>query len=544
MSVKVFCSECGQQVVSDARFCRHCGAEQVKSGLTVQRPIPVDLVAASQPPAPTPTSVADDPAPTVVLPPAAPPYEPAPAPAYEPVPPLRDPWAEDHRTPTPPPPPFAERAQAAARNAGDRVEQAAPGAGELAGQLTAQLRTPAVAGALAAAGVTFALMLAVGLVLAVLPSHNSLFLLDVGSVVNRMLLYAATFTSAPMDTGGVKFQQMPMLFVALPLGGMALAAYARGTQLSGHAPWQRLAAGAAGALPLAVLVVIVASAAKIDSDGATVKADAGAVFGLTLLWGVIGGLAGAGLALRRDRPGSGVASLPAMARPAARAAGATLRPLAIALLLATVVGTGVVVLQTLTDQGQVKGQRSTLQATVENVAYAPEHGLHVLALGSFAQIRTPLPAAIGLPIPVAHYEKLLNLGGNGDVAGASKASVRAFDYSDAVPSWIFLLGVLAAIAIPLLFALYAGFAAARAAGATTLALGAAWGAITGPVWALLLVVLESVANKTDSYAIWGLANGGSVFGFALLIGVVLGSLGGLLAVQGRPAVAAPPPPQY
>jgi hypothetical protein len=82
-----------------------------------------------------------------------------------------------------------------------------------------------------------------------------------------------------------------------------------------------------------------------------------------------------------------------------------------------------------------------------------------------------------------------------------------------------------------LLALYSGFVAARSVGAAVPLHGALWGAVTGPVWAVLLVILNGLANKAEQTPIWGLGDGGGAFGFALLIGCVVGALGGLLAGQ-------------
>ncbi len=95
------------------------------------------------------------------------------------------------------------------------------------------------------------------------------------------------------------------------------------------------------------------------------------------------------------------------------------------------------------------------------------------------------------------------------------------------------------IALPLLLALYAGFIAAGAAGATRPpSRSAAWGALVGPAWAILMVILDALATKSLEQEVlgrsqvlnlFGSADGGSTFLSFLLIGAVLGALGGLLA---------------
>jgi hypothetical protein len=78
-------------------------------------------------------------------------------------------------------------------------------------------------------------------------------------------------------------------------------------------------------------------------------------------------------------------------------------------------------------------------------------------------------------------------------------------------------------------ALYAGFAAARAVNAGTLGTGAAWGAITGPAWAIAMAVLVILAGGIFH----GDADDASVFGVFLLGGALLGAAGGALSVSGQ-----------
>jgi hypothetical protein len=96
---------------------------------------------------------------------------------------------------------------------------------------------------------------------------------------------------------------------------------------------------------------------------------------------------------------------------------------------------------------------------------------------------------------------------------------RTFQYVF-LPALILLFGLL------ILAALYAGFAAARAVGAGTPVSGAAWGAVTGPAWAIAMSILISLAGGLFH----GDADGGSVFGLFLLLGALLGAGGGVLAV--------------
>lgn len=533
MSDKVFCTNCGQQIPADARFCNNCGHPQEPTG----------IVAPAEPvPAPEPTPV---PTPPPVEPP---PVTPEPGPSVPPTPPP----AGDATGTTPPPagttagtaPPLGDQAREFARQATERVERATPGASDFGRELAAQFTTPGVAAAAIAALGTVALMLVVGLVLAVLPSDDSLFLLEDGSIIEQTLTNAATFTSAPLafEGEGSTLQRIPAIFVLLPLGGVAVAMAMQRRRLSQLPAAVRLGFGAAAALPLALLLLIVAVAGQFEVGDGSVRPDVSAVFFLALLWGVIGGVAGAAWTLRgAEQPAPGSGALPPIAQRGLRAAAATLRPLLAGLALTTVIGTATIVVQTIRDAGDAKFGRSTPRAVIENAMYAPEHGLHVFELGSFVQFRAAFPAGIGLPIPVEKVDRLFDGGGDEDDEEAGQ-TFRLFDYSEAVPSWLFILGVLGFIALPMLLALYAGFAAARVGGAGSAAAAAAWGALTGPVWAFFLVILNGVINKTDDFPIWGLADGASVFGFSLLIGSGLGALGGLLALRGRGITPHPAPP--
>ena len=170
-------------------------------------------------------------------------------------------------------------------------------------------------------------------------------------------------------------------------------------------------------------------------------------------------------------------------------------------------------------------------------------------LGSFVQFGTAFQDSRGVPIPVEKIDELIGPieEPTADFADPLEATfreptVRLFDYGDAIPTALFVLALLVFVAIPVVFALYAGFRAARAVAAATPIQAAAAGALTGPVWAITLVILNGVANKTRGYALWGLGDGASTFGFALLIGATLGAVGGLLAIQSTPLPSKPHAP--
>jgi hypothetical protein len=137
---------------------------------------------------------------------------------------------------------------------------------------------------------------------------------------------------------------------------------------------------------------------------------------------------------------------------------------------------------------------------------------------------TPTPPASPWRTRTARSASRSPVARAGDVPGAD-GGLRIFSYNDALPAYVFLPALIVAVGLVALGALYGGFAAARAAPAHTLAAGAAWGALTGPVWAVTTLILNALAGGTFH----GAAAGGSVFAVFLLGGALLGPGGGALA---------------
>ena len=71
---------------------------------------------------------------------------------------------------------------------------------------------------------------------------------------------------------------------------------------------------------------------------------------------------------------------------------------------------------------------------------------------------------------------------------------------------------------------------------TSPVMGAAWGALVGPVWAIALSLVNALLQDT----LFGHAQGESVFGIVLVFGALIGALGGFLAARAdaTPAPAA------
>ena len=250
------------------------------------------------------------------------------------------------------------------------------------------------------------------------------------------------------------------------------------------------------------------------------NASVGQAFGYGLLWALVGSLAGTVLAapptVESDR-------VPARGRAIGGAAATALKPLGLALVITTVLGTAIWIVNVATD-GETRGSRSLPIALIDTTLYAVDHGVHSFELGTLAAFerRSLQPEVLALPLPAAEPGEI----------GAGSSTFRLFAYRDGVSAVVFLLMLIVLIGIPLVAALYAGFLVAREREATSPALGAAWGALVGPAWAIVLAIVNGLLQDT----LYGHAQGESVFGTVLVLGAVIGAAGGFLAAR-----AATPP---
>lgn len=409
---------------------------------------------------------------------------------------------------------------------------------------------------LIAGAATAAVTVAAGFLVAVATTASSIIGGVDASVVDEAMLQACALVGATLSASGgdadvaqgfgvsLDIQTMPVLGLAIPIGGMALAVrrlLPRSAELS---LFQRLGFALASALPFALLMIIPATIGQAEDEGVTFTPDVGAVFGLSLLFGLIGAAIGARELLAQTAAQT-LERAVVLLRPLADA----IRALLIALALASVVMTGLAFVQTLRDAGDVRSDRSTVGAAIENSLYAVEHGVHGVELATFANFDlTDLARAgvllsdeeafeaeeedaIGLfiALPVEKADKLVNVDQE-----KAEATYRIFDYENAMPSWAFILWVVILIPIPVLLALYAGFSMVRTAGAQGPAQAVLWGAAAGPVWAVAMVLLNVLTKGTDLITVFGRANGDSVFGWTLLVATVSGALGGLLATRSAP----------
>src|SRR4051794_154541 len=390
--------------------------------------------------------------------------------------------------------------------------------GELTGLLAERLALPGMVAAALAALMAAGAVLAAGLILAVITPDGSILGVmgqDAGLLTEAFrqaigTLLAPVVDAGPLLTGSGRLD--PLLLLAVPLGAVALATRAQLHRTEGAAPLARLGSATVVAVPFALLMLAFAIlGGSTTSTG--VSPSAGAAFGLGLLWGVAGALIGAAtrLPLRVPR------------HRALAVAAATLRPLAAVVAACTAIGLAGWLVQVARGVDDVRIGRGAPTALIEEAAFAGEHGIHLTALAAGARFRVDTTGAMGLPFPVDRP---------GDVPGAD-GGLRIFSYHAALPASVLLPALVVLLGLVTLGALYAGFAAARAAEARSLQAGVAWGAIAGAVWAIAMAILNALAGGSFH----GAAEGGSVFVAFLLGGAILGAAGGALADTG----AAPAP---
>ncbi len=494
MSDKVFCGECGTVVPAASKFCTSCGSKQ--------EPI-------------------------------------APA-ATEPTPPTVGLFKDPHATPTPttPPPPAASpppspgpSAADAARQAAQRIDQLNPGASDLTSQLATQLKTPAVtvAGIVALYGLAASLVVAI--IVAVLtpglgdgvPSALSFAALDESrvSLGEILRLTVAETLARPDFPGRDSVTYLPMIFTIVPIGAIAFGMRREGARLADVDVRTRFATSLLVVVPFVCLLLLVALLGKADVEGQDIAFKYGSVILAGTLIAACGALVGTWLSLRDTAPETLSGLLPPVAVKVLQAVRQPLRTGVIAVVLSGLLLTFYAEVQIIRGQESVKTQRSTVAAVVETPLFAPEFGLTVISLGTIGTAKD----AVFVPSDDA-IEK-------GDAAKLTEDH-RIFDYSGPLSIIAFLPILVLTVGIPLLLALYGGFATARAVGAPSPGLGAAWGALVGVVWSLSFVLLRSLNAFTGATV-----SGDSLFVSSLLFGAIVGAIGGFLATQQQTAASPP-----
>lgn len=535
----IACGSCGAQLPYGARSCPSCGAARASGGET-------EVIPSA---AATDETEIVSPAPTEVQP-APPTSDQAPAP-----PPPVDPPAPPPPADGPPPPGLAPGQSAASER---RAPSPLPGV------------MLAAAAAVTTALVTFIVSLALALLLS--DASFTRPVLFGGSEIKGAFRGAVSMTQAQVYADGFDagFRFLPLTFTLLLVGTAMASVRILTGALSGvreMAARSRLLWGAATGVPLAALFTVFALISKEDAFDTTYSFSILAVILLTLLWGAIGGAAGAALSLRRDGR-LGDLGLSAGLTTALRVLAAALKPLAALLLAFAVVGSAVWVVQTARDGDELKSEAalyangaqqtpSTGTLILDEVLFLGDHGVHFAELGSGAQFRTPAYYEhLGLPAPVAKAREVFDADafdrfsagvGVDEEDPTPEGSFRLLDYKDALSTPLFIAS-LGLILIVAMAAAFAGFRAAGAAGAGSSVARAASGAVVGPVWGACMLGIDAIVQKD----VFGRAITGNVGLMFLLGGAALGALGGLASARWPsspaatgPAAAtspAPPPP--
>ncbi|MDQ3677582.1 MAG: hypothetical protein M3401_12400 [Actinomycetota bacterium] len=473
MSDTMLCGECGTPIPASAKFCHSCGAAQEPE-----------------------------------LPPASPQADPSQRQSL-----FGPPLGQGE-----PPPPAAQR-----------VEPVAPGAGELAGELAQRLQTPGVIAAATVGGIALLTCLVVGLITAVASPDKTIigFLHRDDGVFTEALRLTVATTLATVKAGGREdFQLLPLIFGAAPFLGAAIGARMAAPSLIGMSRREAVAWSAGGAVVFAIGMLILALVANGEKSerGIDLEFSIGSVLLTSLLLAGAGAVFGALRAARTvapDRPGVGLP--PAVTGPL-RTGATPLIGLAALLAVTTIVGFVHLEVQTVRGQEEaVTPYRTDLSAGIENILLAPDVGIDTAGLAVLGRFDDSV-----LPVDDDKRDELTeSLGDDGEG--------RIFDYSGALPIYVFLPELLIVLGAVLAAALYAGFATARRAAPPTQLIAAGWGALTGIVWALALVILRALALGQSTI-------GDSVFASTLLIGTVLGAIGGVLAFRPVGTGIPPPPP--
>jgi hypothetical protein len=404
--------------------------------------------------------------------------------------------------PPPPPPAIAPR-------------QPGPSAADLAQALRSWVNTPTVTAVLTAALTALAAMVVVGLVVAVAsPDVSQLGAAGFSGLFKEIARDIVATTQARFAPG--YFQLLPITFALVPVLGSAVGMYRNASRLAGLPPRRRLLVGALTGVPLAVPVLIIASLGGASGEGFS----AASVIFYCVLWGGIGGSAGAARALGSDADVAGVLFGDSWAARWIRVVVAAAKPLGIALLIAALVGVSVWEVQNIRKQANALSGRKQATAIAETPLFAGQYAIDDLALGTFTHFRLQGADSFYGPLPPNDRSNLRHF----------TPLYRVFAYRGSYPSYVYVFLLILLILVPVVFAVYAGFSSAVAAGARDIPTAVAWGALVGLVWAVIMAALRAIENSQ-------LVVGASLFVWVLLIAGAAGALGGFLASLRTPAVA-------
>lgn len=416
---------------------------------------------------------------------------------------------------------------------------------------------PGVRAALTAAGIGVLITLVAGLILAIIVPQSSFLslqgeALEGPSLFEKILVYSTGLTLSGLGTtggaGGFSWQQLPLVFLLIPLMGVGFGVVREfPKQLTNESQkglllWGLLT-GAASAVFMAVIVLL---GAGWEADGFEYAVPLGKTFIYALLWGCLGGVGGVALLLRRrgvplDLP------LPGRSRDLLPLAVPPIRTFGIALLVFSLIGTGIWTVQSVRDAADARGDRSMAAAVFDSVAYTADLGVRNLGLGSNSTIQignasppyqpgfsSGTSPAVG-PVPIYRggltegatdgpRDRLRELIADAEVNDINQSEVKIFDYSE-VLGVAFLPFLIVFIGLTALLAVYSGFLVARVGpprpqGETILR-----GALVGPVWSILIVLVNAFSETVA----FGQLSSESAFISLLIGGALLGALGGFLA---------------
>lgn len=411
---------------------------------------------------------------------------------------------------------------------------------------------------------------------------------DDPSILTRLLLYATGLSLAGTElttaqiTDPVSWRSTPILFVLIPILGVGYGVIREFpktlTQESqkGLFLWG-LISGLAFAAGMGLLVLI---GADWSSDGEEYAAPLGKTFLYSLIWGALAGVGGvAYLLISRgvsiDLPLRGRARefLPLVVPP--------VKIFTVAFIIFSLIGTGIWSLQSVRDAADARGDRSLAASVFDSVIYTGDLGIRNIGLASNSKILvgtgafdsttasqefqsseeygnffeeagdtnaafgdiiraglltlqpapTPIPVYRGgLPADEASYEadrdRLPELIGESEESGFERPEVTIFSYQDVlgaafIPLVIVFIGILALLAI------YAGFLTARRQVTRSTGEAVMLGALVGPVWAILIILLNALTENLN----FGELSSESAFISLLIGGAILGGLGGLLTTS-------------
>ncbi|MGA2929184.1 MAG: hypothetical protein ABSG43_24975 [Solirubrobacteraceae bacterium] len=453
---------------------------------------------------------------------------------------------ENGQTPTDPDVGAAGRSASAGGAWRRRLRGVSPEANEFASAVAAQARAPGVVVATATALAAGAVLWLAGLLMSFLSQRSIL-----GSVPGVSHVKFAFFRTAEMTLAldtipslGVHLRVVPGTLALLTLAAVAIPAALLSSRTRALSDRQRLLWGAAAAIPFAILMllcaVIAGTVGSSVQSGGVIKVSASGSFLLGLAWGALGGGLGAGWAIRRERGKVDLGAMPGWAARCRRLLGGALGPLLAALVLCALLGTLVWMVQSIRNAGDQRAvgnppARSTAIALFDDATFALDNGVHLFELSSGVSFHQPGEfGANGMPLPATKVSAIAGAFVADTTAGYASVlsppgTFRIFDYGNGLPTVEFI-ALLLTIIVPILAAAFGGFSLARVADARTSAVGAAWGALLGPIWCVTMVVVNALVQKQ----LGGKASGNDVLVIYLLAGAAIGAAGGLLAASRHP----------